>query len=85
MLLNTKETVLFHDEKTMGINVTYKYKVEIVGILKEETDQAYFSETICKILDLRQYSFNITVRFLGINTKETVIYKKGNIWLDRND
>ena len=68
-ILNTKEIVLFHDEKTMGINVTYKYKVEIVGILKEETDQAYFSETICKILDLRQYSFNITVRFLQGKTQ----------------
>ena len=82
-ILNTKEIVLFHDEKTMGLNVTYKYKVEIVGILKEKTEQVYFSETICKILDLRQYGFNISVRFLQGKTQSRTVVANA-IVLDPN-
>lgn len=60
-ILNTEELVMFHNEKKMGINVRYDYNVKIVGILKEPSNQAYFSETLCKIMDLTQYKLAITL------------------------
>ncbi len=58
-ILGTEELVMFHNEKKMGINVRYEYKVKIVGLLKEPTNQAYFSDDICRILDLTQYDLGI--------------------------
>lgn len=60
-ILDTEELVMFHNEKKMGINVRYDYNVKIVGILKEPSNQAYFSEKLCKIMDLTQYKLAITV------------------------
>lgn len=62
-ILDTTETVLFHNEQTMGINVNYNYDVKIVGILKEKTKQAYFSDYICKVLDLTRYNLVINIYF----------------------
>lgn len=63
-ILNTTEKVLFQNSKVFGIDTWYSYDVKIVGILKEPTKQAYFSETICKIMDMTQFkvSFNVKLR-----------------------
>ncbi len=62
-ILNTSEKILFHNEKTMGVNVAYRYDVKIVGILKERTNQVYFSNYLCQIMDSTFYDFLITLYF----------------------
>ena len=56
-LLNTVETVLFNNQKM------HKYELKIVGILKEPTSQAYFSEKLCQVFDAMQYNFQICLNF----------------------
>lgn len=71
-LLDTTERVLFHNEKTMGVNVAYHYDVKIVGILKERTEQAYFSDDLCCIMDSTFYNFSITLYFIeGVSKGRT--------------
>lgn len=60
-ILNTEELVLFRNDRKWGDDTWYQYKVTIVGILKDPTKGAYFSEDICKILELTQYNFSIQV------------------------
>ena len=77
-ILDTSEVVLFHNEKKMGINVSYKYNIKIVGILKERTRQAYFSDYLCKMMDITQYDISTAVTFenekfiLGETNQKTV-------------
>lgn len=54
-LIGQKELVLFRNDRYWGDDSWYKYEIEIVGILKEPTKQAYFSDNICKIMNFTQY------------------------------
>lgn len=54
-LIGQKELVFFRNDRYWGDDSWYKYEIEIVGILKEPTKQAYFSDNICKIMNFTQY------------------------------
>lgn len=60
-LLGTEELVFFQNTRKWGVNFYYRYNMKIVGILKEKTDQAYFSEDICMMMDLSEY--NVSLEF----------------------
>lgn len=60
-ILNTQELVLFRNDRKWGDDNWYQYTITIVGILKEPTNQAYFSSNICEVLELTQYTMAIQV------------------------
>lgn len=62
-LLNTVETVLFNDQQNWNTGKMHKYELKIVGILKEPTSQAYFSEKLCQVFDAMQYNFQICLNY----------------------
>ena len=53
-IIGTKELVLFKNSRKWGADAYLKYNVEIVGILKENTNQAYFSEELCKMMEISE-------------------------------
>lgn len=67
-ILGTEELVLFRNSKQWGLDSWYQYRVKIVGVLKEPTEQAYFSDDICKVLDLSSIMFNIKVLYKPTST-----------------
>lgn len=62
-LLNTTETVMFNNQRKWNAGKMFKYDLKIVGILKEPTEQAFFAEKLCQLIDLLQYSFRICLNF----------------------
>lgn len=62
-ILNTYEKVLFRNEKKWATGSFYQYDMKIVGLLKEPTTQAYFSDNVCKIMELTQQDFKITISY----------------------
>lgn len=58
-VLGTEELVFFQNTRKWGVNFYYRYNMKIVGILKEKTDQAYFSEDICMMMDLSEYDVSM--------------------------
>ena len=59
-VIGTKELVLFRNSRKWGDATWYEYYVTIVGILKTPTEQAYFSDDICKVMELTAYNFDIS-------------------------
>ncbi len=57
-LLNTTETVYFCATKVWGDTNYIKYDIKIVGLLKEPTEQTYFSVSLCETLNIGIYSDN---------------------------
>lgn len=51
-ILNTTEKVYFNNSKKWGKDTVLTLDVKIVGILKEPTSQAYFSDDICRMMEL---------------------------------
>ena len=81
-VLGTTETIYFRNQKLWGESSYYKYDVKIVGILKERTEQAYFSELICQILELSSKHFQFQI-FYKLKTREqSIIFK--NVIIDPN-
>lgn len=62
-ILNTFEKVLFRNEKRWAIGSYYQYDFKIVGILKRPTEQAYFSDNICRMMELSQYDIKTTITY----------------------
>ena len=62
-LLNTKEIVMFNNQKKWNTGKMFKYELEIVGILKKPSNQAYFSEQLSQLFDLLQYDYTICLNF----------------------
>lgn len=62
-VLNKNELVMFRNEKTMGSGSFYKYDVKIVGILKENTYQTYFSDLLCQIMDISGQDLDMTFTY----------------------
>lgn len=56
-ILNTQEIVLFRNDHKMGVASWFQYTVTIVGLLKDPSPQAYFSDDICKIMEFTQLDF----------------------------
>lgn len=81
-LLNTKEVVLFQNRKIFGESSWFQYEVEIVGILKEPTEQTYFSEQLCKIMDMTQFNFSLKVEYDDPKTWRTDSYTIYNLVID---
>lgn len=73
-VLNTKETIFFVNRQKWGDSEKYKYEVEIVGILKENTDQAYFSEKLCRVMDMTMQSFNFIIEY-GVYNKYSFLQR----------
>ena len=57
-IIGTTETVLFKNSKVMGSATWFQYNVTIVGIIRDIKDQTYFSDDICKVMDLSAHSGN---------------------------
>ena len=62
-ILNTVQTVYFKNGRLWGADTSYKYDVKIVGLLKERTEQVYFSEKISQIMDLSRQQFSIDIMY----------------------
>ena len=62
-ILNTEEKVFFRNDRKHDKDTYYTFNVKVVGILKEKTSQAYFSEDLCQMMDLSQYENNITLHY----------------------
>lgn len=62
-LLNTSEIVMFNNQRKWNAGKMFKYELKIVGILKEPSNQTYFSEKLCQLIDLLQYDYRISINF----------------------
>lgn len=62
-LLDKVETVFFRNSMKWGIDTYYSYDVKIVGLLKEKTSQAYFSNDICELLNFTQNDVKIRITY----------------------
>ncbi len=62
-LLNTSETVMFNNQRKWNAGKMFKYDLKIVGILKEPTDQTYFAEKLCQLIDLLQYEYRLYINY----------------------
>lgn len=62
-ILDTVELVLFRNDRKWGDDTWYQYNIKIVGILKEPTEQTYFSENICQIMDLTSQTLYIKITY----------------------
>lgn len=67
-IIGTKEKVLFKNNVKWGSDKFLEYDVEIVGVLNKNTNQAYFSDYLCKLMELTENSYVITFDY----------YTKGN-------
>lgn len=66
--LGTVETVLFLNDRRWSKGSQYSYNVEIVGILNDFTEQAYFSEQLCKLMDISQHSYYLGIEYYDKST-----------------
>ncbi len=57
--LNSTETVYFCNSKKWGKDTVVTYEIKIVGILKEPSSQVYFSEDICRMLELTNLNLQL--------------------------
>lgn len=62
-ILDTTELVLFRNDRKWGDDTWYQYNVKIVGVLKEPTEQTYFSDNICEILELTKETLYIKITY----------------------
>ncbi len=62
-IIGTKELVFFRNAKKWGEATWYQYDMTIVGILEEPTEQAYFSDDICKVMELSFFEMNLSVYY----------------------
>ena len=62
-VLDTYEKVLFRNDKKWATGSFYQYDMKIVGLLKEPTTQAYFSDNVCKIMELTQQDYKISISY----------------------
>ena len=62
-VIGTQELVFFRHDKTFGADAYYQYDFTIVGVLKEKTKQAYFSEDICKVMELNNDTMYLDYRY----------------------
>jgi len=51
-VLGSKKMVYFQPQNSWGPNEYYAAEMKVVGLLKEETEQVYFSKELCAILSL---------------------------------
>ena len=82
-LIGKKELVLFKNSRYWGDDSYLKYNVEIVGILQENTNQAYFSDEICKMMELSEHILDININNLLYLFKRRTQYGKANNRIDR--
>ena len=78
-ILDTEELVLFRNDRKWGDDTWYQYKVKIVGILKEPTNQTYFSEKICQIMDLTSETLTLKITYRYKTSPYSSYYRKGEI------
>jgi len=80
-ILGTTEKVLFKNSRKWGVDAYLTYDVEIVGILKDNTNQAYFSDDLCKIMELSEQELDISLGFYK-QGKQFTRYKFNKIAVD---
>lgn len=85
-LLNTVEVVLFKNSRKWGADSWLQYNLKIVGILKEPTNQAYFSDDICKLMEISQYGISVQIwyRIKNHYTYKRYDYRFTKVALDPN-
>ena len=62
-ILNTIEVVLFKNDRKWGADNWFQYNLKIVGVLKAPTEQAYFSDDICKLMELSTQGLDIRIYY----------------------
>lgn len=62
-IIGTKELVLFRNSRKWGEATWYQYYITVVGILNNPTEQAYFSDDICKVMELTAYNCTVTYSY----------------------
>lgn len=72
-ILGTTERVYFQNTTKWGFRYLY-YDIEITGILKKKTKQAYFSEYLCSIFDFARYGVDASCNYVKLHNYS------GNIW-----
>lgn len=82
-ILDTVELVLFRNDRKWGDDTWYQYNVKIVGILKEPTEQTYFSENICEIMDLTSQTLYIKVAYLIKSSPYSTYYSKKEVMFNK--
>ncbi|MCI6716971.1 MAG: ATP-binding cassette domain-containing protein [Bacilli bacterium] len=85
--LNSTETIYFCNPKKWGKDTVITYEIKIVGILKKPTTQAYFSEDICRMLELTNLNLKLQYPYSYVNKYWQVINKAINynyIMIDYN-
>ncbi|MDD7314715.1 MAG: ABC transporter ATP-binding protein [Bacilli bacterium] len=80
-VLNQTEKILFTNRRNMAKDKYISYDVKIVGLLKENTKYAFFSEDLCKIMDLMKYDISFSTVYsyrdsLGIRKDERLTFDK---------
>ena len=84
-IIGTKEVVLFLNRNSWGEDAYLKYTVEIVGILKERTKQAYFSDDLCMVMQFSQLKVSISINYFDKNGRlKALIYNKVGILQTEN-
>lgn len=74
-LLNTTKLFYIRNQKQWGTNTCAAYELTIVGILKNKTEQAYFSNELCENAGVRTALVNVMVRAYK---RETTTYNDGS-------
>ena len=80
-VIGTEELVLFRNAFKWGSDTWYTYNVKIVGVLKEDTEQTYFSDDLCKVMELTNYPLNIRYDYSYQEKKYSI--KKGFFTFDK--
>ena len=62
-IIGKKELVLFKNTRKWGLDSYLKYNIEIVGVLKENTNQAYFSDDLCRVLEISEQNLDFNIEF----------------------
>lgn len=66
-MLGKEEVVLFKNDRIWGMDSWFTYNVKIVGLLKEPTSQAYFSDDLCRVLNMSKYLLELGIRYRNKN------------------
>lgn len=74
-ILNTTKLFYIRNQKQWGTNACAAYELTIVGILKNKTEQAYFSNELCENAGVRTALVNVMVRACK---RETTTYNDGS-------
>ena len=71
-LLNSQFSCFFNDQRHWPINAYIRMEMTVCGILKEPTEQYYFSEKLCKVLSNNMRDEKVMYAF-GTKNNDTIV------------